>query len=58
MDSMIKTGMAGMVTGLRNRFWGLFAVLAVVLLLTVQIGLAVHGSSHLHGAGTTGGCNL
>jgi len=42
----------------RNQRWRLFAVLAALLLLTVQIGLAVHGASHLHGAGKTGDCNL
>ncbi len=42
----------------RNRHLCIFAVSAVVLLLIVQIGLAVHGASHLHNVGETGDCNL
>ncbi|MCK9995059.1 MAG: hypothetical protein KAH56_02130 [Candidatus Krumholzibacteria bacterium] len=42
----------------RNRRWRIFSVSAAALLLTVQIGLAVHGASHLHNVGETGDCNL
>ncbi len=42
----------------RNRHWRIFAMSAAVLVLTVQIGLAVHGASHLHNVGETCDCNL
>lgn len=45
-------------TGFRNLRWRLFVVSAAALLLTVQIGLVVHSSSHLHKAGETGDCHL
>ena len=40
------------------RRWRVFATAAAILFLSVQIGLAIHGASHLHGAGETGDCNL
>ncbi len=55
---MVKGAMAATMIRFRNRRWRMLAALAVVLLLTVQIGLAVHGASHLHNAGETGDCNL
>ena len=55
---MIKAGLAGIKSRRRKLLWRLFAALAACLLLTVQIGLAVHGASHLHLAGETGDCRL
>ena len=42
----------------RNRHWRIFAASAAVLLLTVQIGLAAHGASHLHAVGHIDDCRL
>jgi len=55
---MVILGLAGMESRRRNRHWRIFAASAAVLLLTVQIGLAVHGASHLHAIGQTGDCHL
>jgi len=55
---MIKGGFSGMRSRRRNRHWRIFAVSAAVLLLTVQIGLAVHGASHLHAVGHIDDCRL
>jgi len=55
---MVKGAMAATMIRFRNRRWRMLAALAAVLLLTVQVGLAVHGASHLHHVGETGDCNL
>ena len=55
---MVKEVMAATMIRFRNRRWRMLAALASVLLLAVQMGLAVHGASHLHHVGETGDCNL
>ena len=45
-------------TRFRNQRWRWLVVFAAFLLLTVQVGLAVHGASHLHWVGKAGGCQL
>ncbi len=58
MNIMMKMGKAGIETGLPGASWRVFATVAAVLLLSVQIGLAFHNSSHLHAADETGECHL
>ncbi len=58
IGNMIKEGLAGLESRRRNRYWRIFAGSAAVLLLTVQIGLAVHGASHLHEVGHFDDCRL
>ncbi|MEN8005993.1 MAG: hypothetical protein ABFS42_03220 [Candidatus Krumholzibacteriota bacterium] len=58
MDFMIKTSPAARKSGFKQRRRRVFAALAGVLLLTVQIGLAAHGATHLHEAGQTDGCHF
>ena len=55
---MTKGALAATMKRFRNRRWRLFAALALGLLLTAQIGLAVHGASHLHWVGEAGNCQL
>lgn len=53
---MVYEGTACMDPSARRR--RIFAVLAVAMVLTVQLGLAMHGASHLHDAGEAGDCQL
>ena len=55
---MVILGLAGMKSRRRNRHWRIFAASAAVLLLTVQLGLAAHGASHLHAVGHIDDCRL
>ena len=58
MITMIKQGMADMELGTRKWRWRLVAATTVFLLLSVQIGLAGHNASHLHGVEEAGDCSL
>ena len=58
MDTMVKMNPASMGNGFYHRRWRIFAAAAALLLLTVQIGLAIHGATHLHAVGQNGDCQL
>ena len=58
IGSMKKGRVAGLESRRRHRYWQIFAASAAVLLLTVQIGLAAHGASHLHAVGHIDDCRL
>jgi len=58
MNIIVKMGKAGRETGLPDAPWRVFATVAAVLLLSVQIGLAFHSASHLHASDETEECNL